>query len=181
VHWSAPSDDLLVLGGMVGALPDRREIVFDVSPDAPPEPVGETDADRLIASSEVAAYLAEHVTVRQAGAACPVEVRLDGLLDDGAELVFDCGEQVEDVEIEVTVLTDAHEAYRTVALGDGSTAPDRALYTVDDTTMTWTFGAEAAGPAAAPVVLWGTVGAAALAGVFVGAWTLRARRRRSGP
>ncbi|NDL55852.1 hypothetical protein [Phytoactinopolyspora mesophila] len=179
VRWSAPADDLLVLGGLVGALPDRREIVFDVSPDAPPEPVGDTDADRLIASPDVAAYLAENVVVRQAGTPCPADVRLDGLIDDGAELVFTCRSHVEDVEIEVTTLTDVHEAYRTAALGDGSTTPGRALYTVDDTTVTWTFGTEQDGAPGAPVALWGAVGVAALAGALGTARTLRARSRRS--
>lgn len=181
LRWSAPPDDLILLGGAVGALPERREIVFDVSPSTVPEPVGETDADRLTASEEVARYLTEHLGVRQAGVSCRPAVRLDELVGDGAELTFDCPATVDQVEIEVSMLTDLHEAYRTVAIGDG-TSPDRTLYTVDDTVWTWTFGAtpessagSSTGSSAGSGVWWLVAVLAGLAGA-VGAGYARVRR-----
>ncbi|NEE02683.1 hypothetical protein [Phytoactinopolyspora halotolerans] len=176
VRWSAPADDLLVLGGVSGALPDRREIVFDVGPTAAPEPVGETDAERLTSSRQVAAYLAERISVRQSGEPCAGKVRLDELVGDGAELTFSCPEPVTVVDIEVATLTDVHEAYRTAAIGDGSTSPGRALYTVDDDVQTWEFGVAATGTGPSiTAAAWIGAAIAALAGA---AWTARAKGRR---
>lgn len=172
VVWSAPPDDLQVLGGVVGALPERREFVFEASPDGSPEPVGETDADRLRESDELAAYLANAVTVRQGGTSCSAEVDLDGVVDDGAVLTFRCPDEVTEVDVGVAILTDVHEAYRTVAVGDGTTDPGRALYTVDDSIRSWRFHTE-------PVesgVSWVVPGGAAVAALAGAAVVLLARR-----
>ncbi|MEU6646866.1 hypothetical protein ABZ863_30615 [Saccharomonospora sp. NPDC046836] len=178
VRWSAPADDLLLLGGLVGALTERRSIAFDVGPGASPEPVGETDADRLIASDEVAAYLAERVSVRQQGVSCPVDVQLAELVGDGAQLVFDCPRAVESVEIGVSTLTDVNAAYRIVALGDGTTSPDRSLYTAEHAVMTWTFGAEpASGGSGTTVWQWLVAGLAGAS--VVAALAIHTYRRRN--
>jgi hypothetical protein len=175
VRWTAPSDDLLAVGGAVGALPDRRELVFDLAPDGTPEPVGQTDAERLVTSIAFADYLAEHVSVRQGGDPCPVDVRLDELVEDGAELRFRCPGVVGEVEVEVTTLTDLHDAYRTVALGDG-TSPARSLYTAGEASHTWTFGEAADRGQAVDVGVWWFI--AGLLGLGGAAFAMRTYTHR---
>lgn len=136
--WTAAPDDLLVLGSLTGAIPERREYVFDLDPNAEPAPVGETDAELLIASPEVADYLATNVTVRQDGRDCPSEVDLAELIGDGAELTFTCPEPIEEVEIEVTTLTDADSAYRTVAFAEGAD-PEQHLFSAEKPARAWSF------------------------------------------
>lgn len=138
LRWSAPSDDLVLLGGAVGALPNRRTLVFPPSPDAEPEPLGSSDAELIAKSPEVIAYLKEHLAVRQDGRNCPGEVSLDNLAEDGAVVAFTCRHPVEEVEVEIAMLTDFHAAYRTAAIGEGS-VPGRSLYTIDETVQTWSF------------------------------------------
>lgn len=158
-RWSAPPDDLLVLGSVTGVLDDRREYVFDLGADGEPEPVGDTDADKLTAASEVADYLAANITVAQDGRSCPAEVELKDLIDDGAELVFTCERDIETVDVAVTMLTDADPAYRTVAFAEGS-EPEQQLYSEEAPSATWHFDGSAAGGARWPVL-------AALGGVLV--------------
>ncbi len=148
-----------------------------MSPTAPPEPVGATDADRLSASAEVAAYLEEHVSVRQSGEPCPADVGLDGLVEQGAELTFTCPETVTEVEVGVSMLTDVHEAYRTAAIGDGTTSPDRSLFTIDDDMQTWEFGVRSDTSTLSTSAIAGAVVAAL--GVVCFVLGAGARRRRS--
>ncbi|GAB3661711.1 hypothetical protein [Glycomyces tarimensis] len=167
--WTAPPDDLVVLGSVTGAIPDQREYVFDLGADAEPAPVGETDAELLTGSRAVADYLAEHIRVGQDGRECPAEVDLAALVDEGAELVFACPEPVTAVEVEVTMLTDADPAYRTVAFADGA-APEQHLYTVGDPVAEWRFDATAAEEGRdwfAPVALAVAIAASAAAAVVV--------------
>jgi hypothetical protein len=173
MRWTSPPDDILVLGGAVGALPARREYVFEMSPDDVPELVGPSDADLITSSPEVADYLADHLTVRQNGQVCEPDVSLDELVEEGALVVFDCANPVEDVEVEITMLTDLHEAYRTVAVGEGGTEPDRWLYTIDDPVQTWTFGAGSGGGVTSGVV-W-LMSALAVIVLAPAAWLIRRR------
>lgn len=174
-RWTAPPDDLLVLGSLTGAIPDRREYVFDLNPDAEPEPVGQTDADLLQASPDVADYLAEHVRVSQGGRRCPAAVDVSALIEDGAELVFTCPSPVVEVELEVTVLTDADPAYRTVAFAEGAD-PEQHLFSADEPVMQWRFDG-----ASASESNWPTAAAliAALAVVAAAAITVLRRLRRA--
>ncbi|MDA1362817.1 hypothetical protein O1R50_24585 [Glycomyces luteolus] len=162
-RWSAPPDDLLVLGSVTGVLADRREYVFDLGAGGEPEPVGDSDADKLTAAREVAEYLSEHITVAQDGRECPAEVDLEGLTEDGAVLVFTCDREIATVDVAVTMLTDADPAYRTVAFADGGTVggkSEQQLYSAEAPTATWHFDARAAGGADWPMV-------AAIGGVLV--------------
>jgi hypothetical protein len=162
-RWTAPPDDLLVLGSVTGVLADRREYVFDLGAGGEPEPVGDSDADKLTAASEVADYLREHITVTQDGRACPAEVDLEDLVEDGAALVFTCDREIEAVEVGVTMLTDADPAYRTVAFADGGTVDggtEQQLYGSDTSSATWHFDADAASGEGWPMV-------AAIGGVLV--------------
>jgi len=143
-RWSAPPDDLLVLGSVTGVLADRREYVFDMGADGAPEPEGDSDADLLTASDEVADYLSANITVTQDGRECPAEVDLSGLVDDGAELVFTCGSAVTAVDVAVTMLTDADPAYRTVAFAEAADR-EQQLYSADSPSAAWRFDANATG------------------------------------
>ncbi|GAB3998411.1 hypothetical protein GCM10029992_24130 [Glycomyces albus] len=169
--WTAAADDLLVLGSLTGAIPERREYVFDLDPDAEPAPVGETDAELLSSSPDVADYLAEHITVRQDGRQCPAEVDLAGLVGDGAELTFTCPEPVADVEIEVTTLTDADSAYRTVAFAEAAD-PEQHLFNAGDPRRDWNFSATRTGQRS-----WLTPAALAAGLVLAAATAVAALRR----
>jgi hypothetical protein len=181
-RWSAAPDDLLVLGAVTGVLADRREYVFDMGADGEPEPVGESDADKLTAADEVADYLAAHITVTQQGRSCPAEVELDGLIEDGAVLVFKCDRQIEAVDVAVTMLTDADPAYRTVAFADGATVDgdaEQQLYTVESASATWHFDPDASGGPGWPV--FAAIGGAlvlVVATSVVGLRRLRSAARR---
>lgn len=144
IRWQAPADDLRMLGGALGALPDRQVVVIE--PGAVPSPVGPSEADLLRGSHQLADYLATHILVRQDGVPCPSVVDLDDLLGDGALVAARCPEPVTTVEIEVSLLLEFHEAYRTAAIGTG-TDPPRWMYTAGDTTRTWSFAGGPAGTA----------------------------------
>ncbi len=174
-RWSAPPDDLLVLGSVTGVLADRREYVFDMGADGEPEPVGDSDADLLTASDEVADYLAANITVTQDGRECPAEVDLSGLVDDGAELVFTCGSAVTAVDVAVTMLTDADPAYRTVAFAEAADR-EQQLYSADSPSAAWRFDVNAAGGANWAVI---TAIGAVLVLVAVTAFVALRRLRRA--
>lgn len=139
IRWSAPSDDLVMLGGAVGALPARQEVVFETGPDGDPEPVSASAAEVITSSPAVTDYLRANLAVRQNDVPCPSEVSIGELLEGGALMTFTCPEHVQEVDIEITALTDLHEAYRTVAVGDGASRPDEVLYTSGDSIATWSF------------------------------------------
>jgi ABC-type nickel/cobalt efflux system permease component RcnA len=138
--WSAPADDVVLLGGVLGALPGRREIVFDADPGGVPEPVSSSDAELIASSPDVHAYIEERLVVRQDGQPCQPEVSLQDLAGEGAQVVFTCPRRVTTVDIEITLLTDLHPGYRTVALSQGASEPGRTLYTAQSTVHSWTFG-----------------------------------------
>jgi hypothetical protein len=176
-RWSAPPDDLLVLGSVTGVLADRREYVFDMGADGEPEPVGDTDADLLAASDEVADYLAANITVTQEGRACPAEVDLSGLVDDGAELVFTCDSPITVIDIAVTMLTDADPAYRTVAFAEAADR-EQQLYTADSPSAAWRFDTHAAdGGNSAMLIVIGAVLVIVAATAFVALRRLRRAAR----
>jgi len=140
--WTAAADDLLVLGSLTGAIKGQREYVFDLGAGGDPEPLGDTDADLLMASAAVADYLAANITVTQDGRDCPAEVDLSGLIGYGAELVFTCDRAVSGVDVAVTVLTDVDPAYRTVAFAEAADR-EQYLYAVDTPSAAWRFDARA--------------------------------------
>ncbi|THV32903.1 hypothetical protein [Glycomyces buryatensis] len=152
--WTAPADDLLVLGALTGAIPEQREYVFELDEDGDHEQVGDSDAQLLADSPEVADYLAEHVTVRQNGNECPVEVDLSELAHHGAELTFECRDPVEAVQVEVTTLTDADPEYRTLVSAEDADE-DHFLYTSAESVHEWHFDAGAGGPQAAVLLAAG--------------------------
>jgi hypothetical protein len=178
VAWSAPPDDLLVLGSVTGVLEDRREYVFDLGAGGEPEPVGESDAEKLTARAEVADYLAANIVVEQDGRACPAEVDLSGLVEDGAELVFTCEREIEVVDVAVTMLTDADPAYRTVAFAERADVGQR-LYTVDEPSAAWRFDEAAVTGSRWPVLAAvGSVVVLVAATAVVGLRRLRSAARR---
>jgi hypothetical protein len=171
MRWTSPPDDLLLLGGAVGAIPGLRTYVFDSSPDGVPEQVGASDRELITSSPDVAAYMADHLAVRQGGQACEPDVSLDDLMDDGALIVFECDRAVTDVEIEITMLTDFHESYRTAAIGAGGMTPGRVLYTVDDPVHRWSFEPGDRGSSGTGAVPWVAAGMlVTLLGLGTWAW-----------
>ncbi|SDE56564.1 hypothetical protein [Glycomyces harbinensis] len=175
--WSAAPDDLLVLGSVTGALDEQREYVFEMGADGEPEPVGDSDAERLIASGAVADYLAANITVSQDGTDCPAQVDLGGLVEDGAELVFTCERTVTAVDVTVTVLTDADPAYRSVAFARAADR-EQMLYTAETPTAAWRFDARTESGTSWPVpVAIGSVVLLVAAGGLFGLRRLRAAAR----
>jgi hypothetical protein len=170
--WTAPADDLLVLGAVTGVLADRREYVFDLNPDGEPEPVGDSDADLLRSSTEVADYLAANITVTQEGHSCPAEVDLIGLVEAGAELVFSCETEVSEVTVTVTALTDADPAYRTVVFAEGGDR-EQQLYSADAPSAVWRFDASATGSRWAVLAAVGAVAVVVAATAVIGLRRLR--------
>lgn len=102
------------------------------------------DADALQASPRFTRYLTEHVTVRDGATACAATVLpIEHLVGDGVDLEFDCGASTptDDVDVRVSLLTDLHPAYQTLATGPGG---QRFAYTHDATDHRWALDAEAA-------------------------------------
>lgn len=153
VRWSVAPDDVVALGYHTGAIPSRRTFVFeDGAPVDAPGEVGDDDAALVAASPEVAAYLTDGFRIRQDGRDCDGRVTDASDLDgEGAHLTFTCPELVRTVELEVTLLTDVHPAYRTVLLAEGEAAPERSIATQTDPTQVVTFGEERGGAGGAPV------------------------------
>ena len=103
-----------------------------------------TDAETLARSPEFVHYLEQHIVADVAGGPCPVDVEVsEHLVGGGVDLDFACGVDVDAVDLQVSMLTDLHPAYRTLATGPYG---QRQVYTADVTRHTWTFVAAAAGP-----------------------------------
>lgn len=166
VRWAVAADDVVALGYHTGAIPTRRTFVFEdgVPADAPGQ-VDDSDAALVAASPAVAEYLTDGFRVRQDGRPCPGRVDDAGdLTTAGAHLVFTCPSRVRTVELEVTLLTDLHPAYRTVLLAAGGARPERSISTLEDPTGTVTFGGGGGGGAPVSVLVGVLVtGTAALA------------------
>lgn len=163
VRLAIAPDDLQLLGGALGVLPNRRSVVVAAGADGEPDAAGSDDASRLAASPALAAYLQDHVRLLQHGAPCVAQVDVGGLSTTGAEVRFTCPDVVTEVDLEVTVLTDLHEAYRTVVVGPAGAEPGRTLHTRADGVHTWRFGGSPAADGA------GTGRRAALVAVPLGA------------
>lgn len=136
VRWIVGgTDDLTLLGISLGVLPkDRVLLDGGVSYDA-------SDAESLAGAPEFARYLTERIRVTQDGRPCQGEaVVADDLAADGAEVLFTCPEPVSTVTVTSRMLTDLHEAYRTLARGpDGQ----KAVYDATHDSADWTVSAGA--------------------------------------
>lgn len=132
VHWEVGGqDDLTLLAIHLGVLPEDRimldgAIVYD-----------EGDGDLLAEAPELEDYLLDHIGVSAGDQACAGEVTTVGDLtaDEGADLSFTCPVDAATATVTVTMLTDLHPAYRTLATGpDGQ----RAAYSRTQDSHEWT-------------------------------------------
>ncbi len=170
IEWTAPPDDAAHVGEAVGHFPPGTMEAFLTGPD---EALPSDDEVReLAASSELEAYLLEHIQVRQDGQRCPGEVDASpDFLEDGAELRFRCPEEVTEVDVRVTVLHDEDPRYDTFGV-DGTVWT--VLFTAAQPEHRWDATA-AADDAGVPIALLIAAGVLVLA--LVG-WLLFARRLR---
>lgn len=137
VHWEVGgTDDLTLLGIHLGVLPEDRimldgAITYD-----------DGDGTLVAAAPELEDYLLDHIAVATGGQGCAGEVTAVGDLtaDEGADLSFTCPSDSATATVTVTMLTDLHPAYRTLATGpDGQ----RAAYSRTQDSHEWQLPVEA--------------------------------------
>jgi len=133
VRWLVGgTDDLTVLGVALGVLGEDR-VMLDGAVVYEP-----ADGDALAKAPDFTRYLTERITVTQHGRPCPGTVTIPGdLASDGADVRFACPEPVGTVTVTSRMLTDLHEAYRTLARGpDGQKAVYDAAHESADWSIT---------------------------------------------
>lgn len=171
VRYTVAEDDVVALSLQLGAFEERQTFVFEEGEvvEAPPS------AGALLAGSPaLEGYLLDHLEFRQDGVPCEGRVGdTADLLHAGAQLTFDCPLPVGELEVEASLLTDLHPAYRTALVAEGA-EPGRVLATAAEPVHIMDFAAGSGGggmalPAGA---------AAAVLGLGGGALAWRRRRRR---
>ncbi|OKI89136.1 hypothetical protein [Micromonospora sp. CB01531] len=185
VRWLVGgTDDLTQLGIALGVLPQDR-VLLDGAVIYEP-----ADAVALAEAPAFANYLTERITVNQDGRACQGEASVaDDLAADGAEVLFTCPEPVNTVTVTSRMLTDLHEAYRTLARGPRG---QKAVYDATHESADWTISDDngtdshpastrsvAATPASSSAVQLSVVGGVLLAVVAAGAFWYRRRGRKA--
>lgn len=135
LRWAADEDDWIALARHTGAF-EEIPAVLD----------GEelSGTERIIRSRRVHDYLLDRILVTQQGHPCAGALVHAGndLTTEGMVFQFRCEEQVYEVDVEISALTDVHEAYRTVAHAPAGGVPGRALYTRAEPVHRWDFYAE---------------------------------------
>lgn len=172
VQWSAEEDDALTLGISLDLLDPLQ---LDWTQDGPTVP-GDADQALLPPSEPLEAYVLDNIRVWQDGVVCPGRVEpFDDFVTDGATTVHQCPEPIEAVDLEISMLHDIHEAYRTFAMSEGPAQPDQAVLTSSRPRLSWLFGVAAArAEQGSPWML--PIGGVAL--VLGGAAAFRRRQRR---
>lgn len=170
VEWTAPPDDAAHVGETVGVLPPGTMEAFLTGPE---EDLPTDEQERELATSpQLEGYFLDHIQVRQDGELCPGEVTIaPDFFEDGAEVRFTCPEEIEEVDVRVTVLHDEDPRYDTFGV-DGTVWT--VLFTSAQPEHRWDAPA-AGGAATIPVALY--VAAAVLVLALVG-WLLFSRRLR---
>jgi hypothetical protein len=144
VQWKASPDDVTALAITLGVLDQMRTFVFDDGA-LVPEESDDADGVKLAEAPEFEAYLLKHLAASVDGVDCTGDLQpVTDVAAEGAIVDFDCGGPVTSADVRITMLTDIHEAYRTMAYG-----PDDALqaYSVDAESFTWQFREGADQPA----------------------------------
>ncbi|MEU8300850.1 hypothetical protein AB0C04_26635 [Micromonospora sp. NPDC048909] len=134
VRWLVGgTDDLTLLGIDLGVLPKDR-VMLDGA-----VAYEDSDAEAMAKAPEFARYLTERITATQDGRSCAGAVSVaDDLAADGAEVLFTCPGPVSTVTVTSRMLTDLHEAYRTLARGpDGQ----KAVYDAKHESADWSITA----------------------------------------
>lgn len=175
VTWSATPDDAVAIGEQLGLMPPGSIAAYRQESAAQVAPPAEAEA-RLSASPLLAEYLTERIAAQQAGQPCEPRVPpIDDFVHEGATVVLRCPAAVTEVLLRITMLHDIHDAYRTVATGEGPN-PQQTVFTVAAPEHEWRFGAAAGAASSVPAGL--AVGAAAAAALLLAAAVLTVRRRR---
>jgi hypothetical protein len=173
VDWSATPDDAVAIGESLGVMPPgsiaayRQESAAQVAPSS-------QDEARLSASPLLHDYLRERIVVVQDGRPCEAQVPAIGdFVHAGATVALRCPDPVTAVTLRITMLHDLHDAYRTVAVGTG-TSPQQSVFSVSAPEHEWRFGDAAAssGP-------WSAAAGAAAVAAAAAVTVLLIRRRRT--
>lgn len=168
ITWAGAVDDHLALGEHLGLLPAGTAAAYlDNTAQVAPS---RADVAALSTSPTLVDYLLDHVVVRQAGSACDGSAPPPAdFTTQGATVVYRCPQPVTAVELEITMLTDVHEAYRTFGIAQDEAAdPQQAVFTATDPVVTWRFGGAPATAGRTPALPIGLgVGAVALAGAVL--------------
>lgn len=144
VHWRASPDDVTALAVRLGVLEGMRTFVFRDGA-LVPEESDASDGTMLADSPQFATYLLEHVTATAGGTDCQGAVLpAADVTAQGATVEFDCGGSIREADVRITMLTDLHEAYATMAQGPGEV---RQAYSKRTPVHTWEFRESAAAPA----------------------------------
>ncbi|WGX97120.1 hypothetical protein [Nocardioides sp. L-11A] len=142
VRWQAAPDDVTALAMHLGVLAEMRTYVFQDGALVPAES-DDSDGVVLAGAPAFATYLLEHVAVTVGGRACTGALEpLADVIAEGATLSFDCGGPVRAADVELDLLVDLHESYRTLATGPTG---QRAAYSAAERVHAWTFPAAPAG------------------------------------
>jgi hypothetical protein len=180
VEWRAAPDDTAAIGVQLGFL---DEAVLEAYLEAPTQAApSAADEDALARSPELVAYLLDRVVVEQDGARCRGRVvAVEAFVQEGARVVLECPEPISAVDLEISLLHDVHEAYRTFAVAESeATAPAQAVFTTASPRQRFDFsgattpGAEPTAPTGGEpgaivgvAVVGGFLGLAALAGIVL--------------
>lgn len=178
VEWSATPDDAVAIGELLGLMPEGSTALYRQESAAQVAPSRAAEA-ALSASPQLRDYLTEHIVVLQDGQPCPAEVpAIDDFVHEGARVVLTCPEPVTEIDLRITMLHAIHPAYRTFAVGEGST-PSESVFTVEAPQHTWRFGDAAP---SGDLDFWNALAAGAVAGGAISVVIVvivRWRRRRS--
>jgi hypothetical protein len=173
VELTMAADDAALIGEVVGQLQDGAMDSYLGGPiDAMPT---DDEVRAFSASSELRAYLLEHVTVRQDGQPCDGTADpAEDFLTDGAVVRFRCPSVVTEADVRITLLHDEDPAYRTYSV-DGTV--QYAVHSPSEPEHRWDFTlAKQDGGRSVPVALW-----AGLVGVAAPMVAILGRRRRRAP
>jgi hypothetical protein len=138
----------------------------------------EEDAAWLPGGDTLADYLLERIRVAQGSRWCVGRARTrNPSTEQGIAVVHHCPERIGVVDVEITMLQDRHEAYRTFAFADAQ--PRQAVFTVAQPRHRLDFGGDS-GKAAGPAVGWLQSAALLVVAAAVGAGARRRHHRREG-
>jgi ABC-type nickel/cobalt efflux system permease component RcnA len=117
VVWNAAADDVAVLARTVGI-------------DVPEGGLLTREQDAALAGSpDLAAALRDGITLEQDGRACPAEVVVRSLVEEGATLHFACPRPVRDVVVRIALLHEVDERYRTLGIAGTPEGTERVMFT----------------------------------------------------
>lgn len=177
VEWSATPDDAVAIGERLGLMPPGSVTAYREESVAQVAPSGRDEA-RLSASVALRDYLMQHIRVVQEGQRCTPRVpAIADFVHRGARVVLRCPDPVSEVTLRITMLHDIHDAYRTVAVGRGSSA-EQSVFTIAAPEHRWRFGADASSVAPLGAVVGATGAAMAAILVATVVKTVHRRRRR---